>query len=63
MGTFILIYAILAIVMPEEPEEVTRQKRHEKPNVIFRTFMENSQSRRKEAEDVEEIDEDEWSDF
>lgn len=60
LGTFILIYAVLAFIMPEEPKEVTRKKQKARFNNLF-----NNQSTQgpKQAEDAVEIDEDEWSDF
>ena len=65
MGTFILIYIALAIIMPDEPEEVTFRKRREKIRQEFdkvnRRDYRNRE--RKQAEDVEEVDEDDWSDF
>lgn len=63
MGTFILIYGILAFVMPEEPAKVTRERRRKEANTKFQNIFGNDKRDRKDAEDVVEIDEDDWSDF
>ena len=65
MGTFILIYIALAIIMPDEPEEVTFRKRREKIRQEFDKVNRSGykSKERKQAEDVEEVDEDDWSDF
>lgn len=64
MGTFVVIYGILVLVMPDEPEEVTRKKRKTKSKEQFQDIFKKDTSRDiHEAEDVEEIDEDDWSDF
>lgn len=63
MGTFILIYCILAFIMPEEPAEITRERRHKEANTKFQKIFGNDKKNRKDAEDVVEIDEEDWSDF
>ena len=63
MGTFILIYWILAFIMPEEPAEVTRERRRKEANTKFQNIFGNNKRNRKDAEDVVEIDEEDWSDF
>lgn len=63
MGSFLLIYAILAFVMPEGVDEAPRERRRSKDNQKFKDLFNKDTSSRKEAEDVVEIDEDDWSDF
>lgn len=67
LGAFVILYALMALIMPEEPEEVTQKKRRQtraKRKVSFNDlFDDNKTSIRRPAEDVEEIDEDDWSDF
>lgn len=64
MGTFVIIYGILTFIMPEEPEEITRNRRKAKTKEQFKNvFKQDSARDIYEAEDVEEIDEDDWSDF
>lgn len=67
LDAFIILYALLAFFMPKEPEEVTREKRRKsrsKRKVSFEDLFSNNQAKtRRQAEDVEVIDEDDWSDF
>lgn len=65
MGAFIVIYIVLASIMPDEPEEVTFRKRREKIRQEFDKVNRSGykSKERKQAEDVEEVDEDDWSDF
>lgn len=61
-GFPIILYIILAFIIPEEPVDRVKQKREQRFKDFNKKYKKKS-NQRKEAEDVEVEDEDEWSDF
>jgi len=64
-GFPIILYIILAFIIPQEPDDQVKKKR-EKRFKDFNRKYKGETNQRKEAEDVEvedEEDQDEWSDF